>query len=883
MNTSVLIRIGSTADTAAIDRTTSALGKAEAAADDFVESIKAGVGIDIGGRIVNSIAQIPQVLKSAIDRGVEFNFAMGDAEIAIGNVIQKFQGLDKEAAKREAAKAMQQIIDLEPKAAGTLQTLVGGFMSSTASAQEAGVSISDNIELVGKLANSMANLNLPEEQLNQELRAIFSGNITSDSDLAKRLGITGPAIAAAKEAGTLVEYLNQKIGNLGDAGDSAAVRMSSMQSAIDKALGEFAKPISDELLKSFEQLTAAISSPEGKQELRELGFEIAGVVKTGADLLEWALKNGDALMIVAKGAAALGIALAAIKISQIVIGMGSWVASLVRSKVALDAETASLARNTAGQAANAAGRNASKGAGGFLGRPGNLAGAASLGVGIGTVGLTAALGYAAEVNAQSAKSEALGQSISKLGSQYAAAIKGASSVAEREEIVSGITADIVKLREQMVDASEEDAEMIVRSITLLEKIKTIAGNITDEKLNAAQADKEAATAAAEQAAKMKENAAEFEKFRAARVAELNERQQSRLNESLISGADQAATRGEDSDALRVRAEELRKKLGELPEITENSDPKLAEARAAERDKLETQIEQIESAEYDRVEKLAAAKKEADDKIKAERIKMLQEELAHEEAISNRKLSTIEHSGAEETKIAEARKREEDAIAAKRLAIENQIGALQGESAIAAATRLANYDAASIGRDASLARDTAPDPTFDQSGTRGGRRVVGTDGSVLRDASGTLGNGVAASRLGTLSTPLGSMLGGPSVGPVALRQPRITPGGALNDPRSGFADGEDGSASEFGASSARSDPATKFESASSKTIQSLDQTNTQMSRLATVIESSGNITAGILQTSGGIIEKTLAIVQSQQKLLTKVSADLNKLSSRVTNL
>ena len=39
-------------------------------------------------------------------------------------------GLSEVAAKNEAAIAIQQIIELEPKAAGTLQDLTAGFLAS---------------------------------------------------------------------------------------------------------------------------------------------------------------------------------------------------------------------------------------------------------------------------------------------------------------------------------------------------------------------------------------------------------------------------------------------------------------------------------------------------------------------------------------------------------------------------------------------------------------------------------------------------------------------------------------------------------------------------------------------------------------------------------
>ena len=113
---------------------------------------------------------------SFLQRGFRFNQTMRDSEVALGKVIGQFQGLNDEAARGEAAKAMQQIVALEPKVAGTLTNLVQGFMATIASSQSAGLSIEQNIDLVGRFANALDSSTIPAEQLAQEMRSIISGN-----------------------------------------------------------------------------------------------------------------------------------------------------------------------------------------------------------------------------------------------------------------------------------------------------------------------------------------------------------------------------------------------------------------------------------------------------------------------------------------------------------------------------------------------------------------------------------------------------------------------------------------------------------------------------------------------------------------------------------
>lgn len=202
-------------------------------------------------------------LSGMVKRGMSFNKTMGDSEIAIANVLAQFKGIDAVAAKGEAAAAMKQIIELEPKAAGSLQDLTGGFLATVSTAQSLGISVEDNIDLVGRFANALGNANIPAEQLAQEMRSILTGNIGADSTLAKVLNISNKDVARAQAAGNLVEFLRNKIGKLGEAGDTASVAFSSLQSAIDKALGAATKGIFDQTVSGAKSIAETINEAEG--------------------------------------------------------------------------------------------------------------------------------------------------------------------------------------------------------------------------------------------------------------------------------------------------------------------------------------------------------------------------------------------------------------------------------------------------------------------------------------------------------------------------------------------------------------------------------------------------------------------------------------------
>lgn len=239
------------------------LAKAQGDLDKFKSAVKkkgSTLGKDLFGGLKNQLAGLATAAFSTelITRGLRFNATMKDSEIAISKVLAQFQGLDDTAANTAAAAAMQQIIELEPKAAGSLTTLIDGFLGTLAASQSAGVSVKENIDLVGRFANAMANANIPTEQLNQEMRSIVTANIGADSTLAKVLSITNEQVKAATEAGTLYDFLVGRIGKLGEAGDTASVAFSSFSSAVDKAAGALTSGFFDEALNGARSLTEQI-------------------------------------------------------------------------------------------------------------------------------------------------------------------------------------------------------------------------------------------------------------------------------------------------------------------------------------------------------------------------------------------------------------------------------------------------------------------------------------------------------------------------------------------------------------------------------------------------------------------------------------------------
>lgn len=280
------------------------LAKARGEAKKFRDQLQSQGGF---GKMFGSVASLGAVaslgvgMTALIRRGMEFNQTIGDSETAIANVLRQFKGLSVEAAKQEAARAMKAMVDLEPQTAASLTGLVDGFMATLGASQSVGISVEQNIDLVGKFSNALANSALPAEQLAQEMRSIMTGTIGADSSLAKVLTISNADISKAQQAGKLYEFLVGKIGVLGEAGDTAAVALSSLNSAIDKAAGALTKGLFDQAVAGAKDLAVALE--ENADTFEQLG-------RGAAQFVEWLIKGAGKAKDIGNALGAIGFAMA---------------------------------------------------------------------------------------------------------------------------------------------------------------------------------------------------------------------------------------------------------------------------------------------------------------------------------------------------------------------------------------------------------------------------------------------------------------------------------------------------------------------------------------------------------------------------------------------
>jgi hypothetical protein len=368
----ISILIDTKGDVRGIDQVTGALGRMEGQSDALFGALKAGIAIDIGGRLVGSIGQIPAVFDRAIERGVQFNAVLETSALGIAAVMKQFDTAGRFKTFDDAMAASATAIDLLKQKAkespATFQSLVQAYQALSGPLTAANIPMEKQVELIVNMSQALSGLGISSQQLLQETRALVTGNINADAAAAKILGVTAADITGAKQRGELYEFLSGKISAFAEAGKRGAstyqTAVSNLDDAIDDVLAKVTKPIFEALTKGTLDLSAALNDPEIVQSLSDIGEGIASLVKSGYELTTWAIENRDALLLLAKAAGALGVAYAAVNITNLLVGLGLKVAAVIRSTAAIEAETAALARNTAAQLANGAARTVGGAVGG---------------------------------------------------------------------------------------------------------------------------------------------------------------------------------------------------------------------------------------------------------------------------------------------------------------------------------------------------------------------------------------------------------------------------------------------------------------------------------------------------------------------------------------
>lgn len=327
-------------------------------------SKKAGDGASQMGELLKSAAKMAAAawaasevvggIKSFIEAGIQANANMETSRIGIASLIVAQTDLKNSLdSSQGAARSMNTALAMgddqlqKLRIAGlqttaTTEQLTVAFQAAVGAGLEAGLKLDDIRKLTVGITQAAGALNVPMDQLNQEITSILRGTIDQNSVIAKNLGISNEMVASWKAQGTLAKELEDRLKAFGVAGQMSmntwTGTVSSMQEAFSLFSAQSTKGMFDTLTKTlnqslndfFDMETGTVSAKMQPLVgfLNDL-FTAAG--KTAAAVIEWMVKGlGEFSGWLGKGGGVLkDIGSSAYDIVSRIVDMGAEAASFV--------------------------------------------------------------------------------------------------------------------------------------------------------------------------------------------------------------------------------------------------------------------------------------------------------------------------------------------------------------------------------------------------------------------------------------------------------------------------------------------------------------------------------------------------------------------------
>lgn len=231
--------------------------------------------------------------------GVEFLAQVEAAKLGISSLIMAQAKLrdasGKELEGRDALNAAYALSEEQLKklrvagleTAATTEQLVGAFQDAVGGGLRANLSLDQIRELTVRTVQAAGAMNVPMNQLNQEIRSILDGTIDRNSRVAVRLGINNEMVKQWTQAGTLFENLYKRMEAFSVAGRESmnnwTVVLSNMTEAAQIVMGEITKVPFNEVKQAIKGvMDSMLDTSTGN-----IAARFRPVVEMGKDIAAW--------------------------------------------------------------------------------------------------------------------------------------------------------------------------------------------------------------------------------------------------------------------------------------------------------------------------------------------------------------------------------------------------------------------------------------------------------------------------------------------------------------------------------------------------------------------------------------------------------------------
>lgn len=247
-----------------------------------------------------------QLFSGFVQQGIEFNKTLETAELGIASLIAAQSDLvDAQGNAVEGQDALTVAIGLSKdqmhqlriaglQTAATTTQLVEAFQQAVGPGLAAGLGLDEVRKQTIQITQAATALGVPMNQLAQEIRAIFSGDIDKNARVGSIL-FTPEQIRNAKEAGTFVELLNTRLESFALAGKKSADTFETIASnakeAFQTAAGVITEGFFDTIKKSLLEATEGIFDTKTLR-IAEPFEDLASVLKEIVDLVGTGIGDG---------------------------------------------------------------------------------------------------------------------------------------------------------------------------------------------------------------------------------------------------------------------------------------------------------------------------------------------------------------------------------------------------------------------------------------------------------------------------------------------------------------------------------------------------------------------------------------------------------------
>ena len=243
------------------------------------------IGSDMFGAIGGAVAigSITRAFEGAISTGLKFNETVEGVRIGLaGMMMQMHPGMFKtwESATTGAEKILAGLKVEALTTVATFQDLAQATQGLIGPILSAGIPLEKASATAAMIARATSAI-MPwarEGQIIQEGRALLTGNINQNAFIANALGISREQIMEARKAGTVMEFLNKKLGAFNIASAEAANTLSGLISNTRDAFQFSMGEATESMLSQLKTFVIDIKAYVGSQEFKGLAMDFMSTV-----------------------------------------------------------------------------------------------------------------------------------------------------------------------------------------------------------------------------------------------------------------------------------------------------------------------------------------------------------------------------------------------------------------------------------------------------------------------------------------------------------------------------------------------------------------------------------------------------------------------------